>query len=154
MSNDFLTRHPEVHVVRVQRPIAGINDLTAPSYSCRECESGKHDRCSGREYDISWSFDCSCAKKTPHFERVEVAQVPLALLAEFNKNTVYVVGYDNGDDMCGGLNIQGIFTSKVEAEEHRDRVNAAHGFGAEAHSIPLDVPGWLGYLSDGFMPDA
>lgn len=154
MSEDFLIRHPEVRVERVWGPIAGINDLTAPSYSCRQCESGRHDRCSDREYDISSSFDCSCAEKTLHFEWIDVAEVPLALLAELNKNTVYVVAHHNGDDMCGGLNIHGTFTSKAEAEERRDKVNAADGFGAEVYPIPLDTPGWLGYLSDGFEPDA
>ena len=87
MSEDFLIRHPEVHVERVPRPIKNINNLTAPGYSCHQCESGKHDQCSGREYGLSWSFDCSCAKKVPHFEQVDVAQVPLALLAELTKST-------------------------------------------------------------------
>lgn len=87
MSEDFLIRHPDVHVVRVRRPVKNINSLTAPGYSCHQCESGKHDQCSGREYGLSWSFDCSCAKKVPHFEQVDVAQVPLTLLAELTKNT-------------------------------------------------------------------
>lgn len=136
MSEDFLARHPEVRIEQVRRPITGVNDLTAPSYSCRECESGKHDQCSGREYGFRWSFDCPCAKKTPHFERVEVAQVPLALLAELTKETIYIVGHDNGDDMCGGYPFDGYpgvtfeykvnygyFANREEAEAFASKLN-------------------------------
>jgi hypothetical protein len=69
--------HPEVKLTMVTRPIKGVNDLKAPSYSCRACEEGRHDRCAGTEYDISWSFVCTCGKNNQHFERVEVVEIPV-----------------------------------------------------------------------------
>lgn len=63
---------------------------------------------------------------------------------------VYVVAHENGDDMCGGLNLHGIFTSEGAAEDCREKVVAEGFLGVTVYACPLNTPGWLGYMSDRF----
>ena len=56
---------------------------------------------------------------------------------------VYVVAHENGDDMCGGLNLHGIYTSEDAAKARLDEV-VWEGF---VYPVPLNIPGWLGYGS-------
>lgn len=67
---------------------------------------------------------------------------------------VYVVAHDNGDDMCGGLNLHGIYTSEDAAQDRLNEVSAEGFLYVTAFACPLDTPGWLGYWSDRFVPCA
>ena len=63
---------------------------------------------------------------------------------------VYVVAHENGDDMCGGLNLHGIFTHEDAALDRLNEVVSDGFIWAEVYPVPLDTPGWLGYTSDRF----
>lgn len=79
---EILAAHPGVKLTTATRPVNGVNDLKAPPYSCRACEEGRHDRCAGTEYDISWSFPCTCRGLNQHFELVEVVEIPVSVFPE------------------------------------------------------------------------
>ena len=59
---------------------------------------------------------------------------------------LYVVGFFEGDDMVGGLNILGIFSSKDEADRHAKSNEITFDmWGLCVFEIPLNTPGYLGY---------
>ena len=70
-----------------------------------------------------------------------------------SSSEVYVVGEFSGDDMCGGLDIYGVFTTKEAAEARKQSLNSRQGsyFSTEVYPIPLNTPGALEYMSDGFI---
>lgn len=71
-----------------------------------------------------------------------------------SSSEVYVVGEFSGDDMCGGLNIYGVFTTERDAEDHQQALIAKWRYASVGvYPIPLDSPGVLGYMSYGFTPD-
>ena len=62
------------------------------------------------------------------------------------KEMLYVVGFFEGDDMVGGLNILGIFSSKDEADRHAKSNETIFDMcGLYVVEIPLNTPGYLGY---------
>ena len=64
---------------------------------------------------------------------------------------VYVVAHENGDDMCGGLNLHGIYASEDTAQTRLNEIESEGWFlGAEVYPIPLNTPGWMGYKMDRF----
>lgn len=64
---------------------------------------------------------------------------------------VYMVADQSGDDMCGGLNLHGIFTSEDAAQTHLDEIESEGWFlEAAVYPIPLNIPGWFGYGMDKF----
>lgn len=64
---------------------------------------------------------------------------------------VYVVAHDEGDGMCGGFNLHGIYTDVDAAQAHLNEIESEGWFlGAAVYPVPLNIPGWLGYKMDGF----
>lgn len=65
---------------------------------------------------------------------------------------VYLVAFEDGDDMVGGFNIAGIYEDFEGAEERADCLNRKYSFVPPigVYEVPLNTPGYLTYRTDGF----
>lgn len=70
------------------------------------------------------------------------------------KEMLYVVGFFEGDDSVGGLNVFGIYSSRGMADEAvRGLIFEYDNYGwftPEVFEIPLNTPGYLGYRMNKF----
>ena len=79
-------------------------------------------------------------------EGVDFSESTPYALGMDTKEMLYVVGFFEGDDMIGGLNILGIFSSKDEADRHaKSNETIFDMWGLYVVEIPLNTPGYLGY---------
>lgn len=71
-------------------------------------------------------------------------------------NSVYLVAFEDGDDMCGGLHILGASTSKnvARAMLAMSRADSQWMYASPSiREVPLDKLGHLGYKMVGFEVD-
>lgn len=66
---------------------------------------------------------------------------------------VYLVAFEDGDDMVGGFNIAGIYDGLEDAEERADYLNKKYSImpPVGVYEVPLDTPGYLTYWDEGFQ---
>ena len=66
---------------------------------------------------------------------------------------VYLVAFEDGDDLFGGFNIAGIYEVFEDAEERADYLNREYSImpPVGVYEVPLNTPGYLTYRDDGFQ---